>query len=63
MCVKEDGEVREPGRGGGGVVWRGAQVSTQGDGTDGGHQEVPGERGRPHRQEDCAQGSAHAQGG
>lgn len=40
-----DGEVWEPGSGGGGQLWDGAQVSPQRDRSTGGHQKVPGERG------------------
>ena len=57
-----DGEVREPGAGGGGQLRHGAQVPPQGHGAAGGHQEVPGERGRQDGQEDRHARGQDAQG-
>lgn len=56
------GEVREPRIGGGGQLRDGAQVSAQGDWATGGHQEVPGERGRQNGQEDRSPRGQDAEG-
>ena len=56
------GEVREPRIGGGGQLRDGAQVSAQGDRATGGHQEVPGERGRQNGQEDRSPRGQDAEG-
>ncbi len=58
----EDGQVRQPGHGGGGQLRGGDEVQTQGDQPAGGHQEVPRERRRQGCQENRHAGNQNAPG-
>lgn len=58
----EDGEVREDRKDRRGLLRRRLQVPEQRHGADRRHQEVCGVGGRPHHQEDRAEGDQDAQG-